>query len=390
MANVKGVIPSASPAQINAMQRTAVLSKAVEMQQTIFNQTYTALPGAPINIPLRNVGLVKKLIVEITAQFNNTDGANAATLTDFGVANLLAGVNGMVLTDLNNNVRIQTSGWHMAFLNTLRQQYPTDATISNGIISSAFGNNFACILAPATINANSNANIRMVWEVPLAYSDEDLRGAMYMNVINAIATLQLQLNQAPSVAAATDSTLAIYKGCNTSTLTNIVVQVDQVYLDQLPVGKNGVILPEMDLSTVYEVKNTSLTAITNGQDFPVAFANFRDFLSVFAVYNSNPAADAGRTGGTDVNYWSLTSANFTNIYKLTARMMANRVRRILNLDFPNGVYYHNFRKAPISTVTFGNMNLNLNPSTAAANAYLLIGWEDFALTNTLSNAGSLV
>jgi hypothetical protein len=35
------------------------------------------------------------------------------------------------------------------------------------------------------------------------------------------------------------------------------------------------------------------------------------------------------------------------------------------------------------------MQLVLNASTAAAGAYMLVGWEDFGLQNVMTQAGSL-
>jgi hypothetical protein len=229
----------------------------------------------------------------------------------------------------------------------------------------------------------------MWFEVPLAYSDEDLRGAIYMNVVNAVANLQINLSLAPFVAAAIDSTLAVWKG-SAGNVSGVTITVYQVYLDQLPVGKGGPILPSLDLSTVYEVKNTAFAGFTSGQDNPMPYANFRDFLSTFLIYNSNPAADAGRTAGTDINYLALQSANFTNIWKIAPVLAALKTRSMLQKDLPAGCYYFSSRRKPISTTTYGNMQLIVNPSTAQPNNYSLVGYEDFALVNTLlSGAGSL-
>lgn len=380
----------ASPASINRAQRFAVLQNSVEMMQQIFTGTIAAPIQGNNVFPVspRNVGLVKKFVVKITGTANNTGGANAL-LSDLGLANILSQV---TFTDLNNNVRIQTSGWHLAFLQALKHQSAmTDAILAASEISfsKTMGNVFPVIVAPDNFATGTSQPFTMWFEVPLAYSDEDLRGAVYMNVVNATAQLQLTINPNAFVAAATDSTLASWKG-SAGNLTNVSCTVYQVYLDQLPKAKNGaVILPALDLSTVYELKNTVLSAFIAGQDNPIPYANFRDFLSTFAIYNSNPAADAGRTAGTDINYWALQSANFTNIFKLEPLAVALKTRAMLMRDLPAGCYYFSSRRRPISTTTYGNMQLINNPITAAAGNYCLVAWEDFALVNTLLNAGSL-
>ncbi len=374
-----------SPSSINRAQRMAVLQNAVEMVQ----QIYSASPAAgqvTVNVPPRNVGLVKKFLIKITGTMNNT-GGTTATLSDLGLANIIQQV---IFTDLNNNVRIQTSGWHLVFLQALKNQWPmTDALLaaSSEQFSETMGNVFPVIVAPTGITTGNNSPFTMWYEVPLAYSDEDLRGAVYMNVVNATAQLQILINNQPFAAAGTDSTLAAWKG-TTGTITGITVTVYQVYLDQLPVGKGGVVLPSLDLSTVYEIKNTSFTGFVATQDFPMPYANFRDFLSTFLIYNSNPSADAGRNPGSDINYLAMQSANFTNIFKIEPLLAALKTRMLLGKDLPAGCYYFSNRRKPISTTTYGNMQLVLNAVTAVS-AYGLVGYEDFAMVNTLLNAGSL-
>ncbi len=376
-----------SPSAINRAQRMAVLQGAVEMTQQIYSAQLAA-GQTQANIPPRNVGLVKKFLVNISGTANNT-GGNPANLSDIGLANIISQV---TFTDLNNNVRIQTSGWHLAFLNAVKNQWPmTDAILAASMeqFSGTMGNVFAVITAPTGIAAGTSQPFSMWFEIPLSYSDDDLRGAIYMNVVNAVANLQININPNAFVAAATDSTLAVWKG-SAGNVSAVTITVFQVYLDQLPVGKGGPILPSLDLSTVYEVKNTAFAGFTASQDNPMPYANFRDFLSTFLIYNSNPAADAGRTPGTDINYLALQSANFTNIWKISPVLAALKTRSMQMKDFPAGCYYFSSRRKPISTTTYGNMQLIVNPVTAAANNYALVGYEDFALVNTLlSGAGSL-
>lgn len=382
---------ASSPASVNRAQRHAVLQNSVEMTQQIFSQQLSA-GQTEVNIQPRNVGLVKKFIINISGMANNTDGANAATLSDFGLANLLAGNQGVVFTDLNNNVRVQTSGWHLTLLQALKNQWPMTTALLNSalqIFSGDMGADWNVITAPTGFAHGTSQPFSMWFEVPLAYSDDDLRGSVYMNVVNAVAQLQLNINPSPFAVAGADSTLAAWKGA-AGNISAITVTVYQVYLDQLPKTQNGQpILPALDLSTVYEVKNTVFGPFTGTQDNPMPYANFRDFLSTFLIYNSNPAADAGRTAGTDTNYLALQSANFTNIWKISPGYAALQVRRFLGIDLPVGCYYFSSRRKPISTTTYGNMNLILNPSTAASGNYALVGYEDFALVNTLLNAGSL-
>lgn len=390
-------------AQANANARALIKMRAVNMTQSIFTQAFVAAVGVNISnsqpvvtVPPRNVGLVKGFWVKIDATVTN-GSAGQIDLTDFGSANLLSQLQ---FNDLNNNTRIQTTGWHIAFLNAMKARRPfgTSLVRTTGFDDPInFGSNWTQqIQAPATIAAAGVKHVIMWYWVPLAYSDEDLRGAVYANVIQATMQLNLTFNPVPTVAVGTDSTSAVYVGhdaASTATIALAVISgatvtVYQSYLDQLPVGSAGVILPIIDLATIYELKNTSFTGIVPNQDFPFQYANYRDFLSTFIVY-VNTAATGARGVGADVNYFALQSANFTNIWKKEPGLIALETRNHLQTDMPPGAYYFGSRNKPISTIQYGNMQLILNALTAGTGAYALEAVEDFALVQTLSGAGSL-
>lgn len=376
---------------LNLAQRQAVLGASVEMTQQIYSNTF-ALLGAganTINILPRNVGLIKKFIIEIAGTFT---AAGASAVTAFGLSNLLSNVS---FFDLNNNQRINTAGWHLSILKQAKARdtqgsseplstSQSDAMLGGQFVAAAGAPNFPVI--NYSLPSGAALPFRAIFDVPLAYSDDDLRGAIYANVVNATMLLQLTFNPTPAPASA-DNTLSVW-GTATGPLSNVTVTVYQVYLDQLPVGKQGVVLPMLDLSTIYELKATTFTAIPAGQDFPIPYANFRDFLSTTAIFNST-GATAGLKNGSDINYWALQSANFTNIWKLDPLLVAQKIREILNTDLPLGTYYFSHRRKPISTLQYGNMQLILNAASVAGSPYVLVGWEDMALQNTLTQAGSL-
>lgn len=375
--------------QINASASYAVRSNAVEMTQQIFG-TVIANPGNNaniLNIAPRNVGLIKGFIVEIAATINNGSAA-PVNLTNFGPANILSQI---AFSDLQNNVRINTAGWHINAINTRRQL--RRAPFGSAVTSDSpvkYGSNLAKVIqAPANIANAANGTLNMMYYVPLAFGDNDLRGSVYASVVNATMNLQLTINPSPVVAAAADPTLAIYQGSTgVGSITSITVNVYQVYLDQLPIGQNGPVLPILDLATIYELKNTALQGLVVAQDFPVPFANFRDFLSTMVVLD-NQTGGAYPVAGSDVNYFSLQSANFTNIFKIDPFINSLRTRNIIGDDMPVPLYLFDFSTKPVSTVQYGNMQLNINPSLVNAGASVLVGFEDFAMVNMLTGAGSL-
>lgn len=394
--------PQLSPQQLNALQRQAVLASSVDMTQSIYSAAVTPATQPVLQIQPRNVGFIKRFIVKFSAQITNSDGATDATLTDFGLGNFFSNIQ---FTDLNNNQRINTTGWHISFLNTVRHRKPFGTGFApletvadfaagnqNANQMANYGNNFLVVKAPHTIVHGSGAqNIQGYIDIPLVYSDDDLRGGIYANVVNAVMQLQLTFNPQMFVATGADSTNAVYHGpaASSMALSNLQVTIYQNYLDQLPQGQGGVVLPNLDVSTIYELKYSQFQNIPSGVDFPVQFANFRDFLSTFAVFNHDSSADSGRGIGGDINYWALQAANFTNFWKLDPITQTLKTREIVGFDYPPGTYYQSYRRKPVSTVQYGNVELVINPSSSTTSSYLFVAWEDFALINTLTQAGSL-
>jgi hypothetical protein len=147
----------------------------------------------------------------------------------------------------------------------------------------------------------------------------------------------------------------------------------------------GAVLPLMDLATVYELKTTAQTGLSVGQDFPYPYANFRSFLSTFAVYDNGGVLNAG----TDINNFKMQAANYSNLFQVDPAIVSMWTRHKINTDMPAGMYYFDHRDKPLQTVQYGNLELLVNPSSVAANAQLLIGTEAFALVNQVAQAGSL-
>lgn len=382
---------AAAAAQNNAI-RALLRRSAVERMIPLTAVPLTAAQAAgtsPVNIVPQAVGFLKKFIIEITGTANNTDGVNAANLSDLGLANLLSQIQ---FVDTQSNTRIQTTGWHLDLLFRAKHRWGAGSSLLSTALNQSgnFGNNFGVTVAPTGFAHATSQPFRMVFELPICYSDEDFRGGVWLGVVNAPSQLSLTMTTVPFAAAGVDSTLSAWKGA-AGNLSGVTIQVYQVFLDQVPMSKTGApILPPLDISTVYELKNTlNAQGFQANQDNPLSYANFRRFMSTFLIYNDNPAADAGRAGGTDINYFTLQSANFTNIWKKFPLQAAREARVLTLMDLPPGCYYFSHRKSPISTIAFGNMQLILNPIIAAAGAYSLVGWEDFSPINALRQAGSL-
>lgn len=375
--------PSVPPAVLNAQARSIVTGNAIKLNQQIYSQSVNPATNPVINVQPRNVGLIMGFLVEVSGTILNTAAAQL-NRTDMGSSNILKNVS---FVDLNNVTRINTTGWHLALLNSARQGFGFGGAYAPNLPMN-FGNNYAPFSGPSTIAVSTTGFVKHTYWVPIAYSQNDLRGGIYAAIINATMNLSLTLNQTPCVGAvpANDPLGAIYSANAAATWQgNVQVNVNQVYLDQIPVGANGPILPLMDLNTIYDLKYTTQNGLAAGQDFPVSYANFRQFLSTTLVYDNGGTFNAG----TDMNYLALTAANSTNIFKLTPSIAALQARQTFMADPPPGVYYFDHRDRPIDTVTFGNMQIVANPLTVNAGAQLVVGYESFQQTSQLSGASSL-
>lgn len=371
------------PAQDNMFARQVILGQSINRWNSIASGTIaTPLTNNVVNIPVRNVGLIKRFIIELSCTIVQS-GVEVLTLTPWGPANFLSQV---IFTDLANNTRVNTTGRHLHALATVRRQNNHGAAFLNDS-PIAFGSNFPVIQAYQSVGATSRT-VRMFFEVPITYGDFDLRGCILASVVNATMNLQFTINPNFVVSSTADKTPGVYQSSTAAlgTVGSVSYNVYQNYLDQLPQGSRGPIIPVQDMSVSYDIKNTSVVGLTTNNDTPIPFANFRNFMSIMIGYDNGGTLNVG----TDVNYIALESANYTNLFKLDPLIASLFTRQLIGDDFPPGYYYFDFRSKPISTIQYGNMQMLFNPAgTVNANAQLDVGFEALAYINQITQAGSL-
>lgn len=387
-----------SPQQQNAMVRQLILRggalgqlyfpPAVDMWQQLNPILPSSVgPGSVITIQLRNVGLVKRLVLEISATV--TAGATTAqTLTPLGLANLISNV---TFVDLGNNTRINTTGWHLNLISTVKRRRVFGAAYTSDTPNGYGNNNNRVMFAPSSIAAAGSSPIKFILEIPFVKNNHDLRGAIFADVTNAVMQVQITLNPQMFVSSTADPTLAMYQsgGTDLGALSAVTVQCNQNYLDQLPRNPQTAapILPALDLGTAYLLNNTAGGLPTVNQDNGYAFVNARSYESVAVVYDNNGTLNIN---GVDLNYLSVTSANFTNILRWDGMMAVIAERDIIGDDFPKGTRYLDFRHRPVNTDQYGNMQLIINPSSVLGSAAtFLFGWESFGIIGQINQGGSL-
>jgi hypothetical protein len=370
--------------QTNDAAQAAILALAQPMEQPLAPVTLAganAALGSVSNILLNNVGLNTKLIIEISGTLGPA-AAETLNRTPLGLANILSNV---TLTDLNNVQRVNTTGWHLHLLATARNRGAFGAAFLNDG-PSVIGSNYLVQNAPASIAANTA--FRFFYEVPIAYHDTDLKGAIYAGVTSAQWRLQLTVNPNVVVAStATDATQACYRSTtagNLGTLGPLTIQVYQCYWDQLPRSNGMPVLPALSLSYNYLLINTTNVVGAPGFDTTVFYPNFRTFLSTIFQFNNAGSLNAG----TDVNYLAIQVANLTYLRKLDPFAVQLLTRLLIGDDFPAGHYYLDHRKKPIDTNQYGNTSFVVNPSVVNAGASLNLGLEMLAIQSQAINAGA--
>jgi hypothetical protein len=390
-----------SPAQQNAMARQAILNPngpTINRIQQIGATTFYPAQNPVWNPQPVNIGLIKRFIVRCTGTISNT-GSTTIALTDIGLANLF-GQGGFQYTDLAGNLRVNTSGAHLSLISNAKRRGPFGATYQVNQTNPTTATQLSQMLnvapaawpvftAPQTIASGTSGNFSAYFEIPLAYSDDDLRGSVYANVLSAVQQLQLTANQQPVTANPNDNTFAVYSGAagSAGSITSMSCTVYQVYLDQLPSGNNGQpTLPMMDLSLQYQLMSTPFQNIPQNQEFQVQLTNFRKFISVFAVFNNN-GTNTGRTAGTDMSYIALQAANNLYITRQDPYTLVTATRDALSTDLPLGTYYLDSRRKNLQTIQFGNLQYTFNPSTSTNASYIIAMWEMFAPLN-ISNTGA--
>lgn len=338
--------------------------------------------GQVINVNLQPVGLLTKITIQIQGTFTPT-AATQLTATQFGIANLLSNVQ---FTDLSNYQRVNTTGRHLHLLACLRRQLAAGASYQNDCPMN-LGSSFRVNNAPN--NMDAAGNFRFHWEIPVAYGELDLRGAVYLGVTSAVSRMQFTINPNAVVTAANTNP---NEGCYQSTtadlgvLSNVEVRVYQHYIDQVPRANNGMpVLPLLRMSNTYNILNVASPSIVASQDFPILYSNFRTFLSTMLTYNNAGVLNPG----TDINYLGIQVANQLFLEKTDPYMSQHRARNLIGSDPPLGTYIIDHRRKPINTIQWGNTSFVINAATAGAGAYCDMMYEMISVQAQAINAGSL-
>jgi hypothetical protein len=372
-------------------QNGVIIPPAIDMWQPLnISVPSNAGPGTVITFNIRPVGIIKRLLIRFTATV--TAGASSTqTLTSsngkgFGLANLISNV---TVWDFGNQTRINTTGWHLYTLASLKRRKAFGAAYTNDSPNGFGNNNNRVMYAPNTINANGTSEIDLYVEIPFVRTDTDLRGFLFGDVQNVNAQVQITLNPNMFVSSTADPTLAVYQsgGSDLASLSAVSMYVQQNYLDQLPSQGGVPILPGLDLATAYLLNTSVSTLPVATQPNSTAFINARVFQSLCYYYDNNGTLNVN---GSDITSVQLQSANFTNILNYDGKTLGLINRNIFQDDPPASQYVLDFRHRPIDTQTYGNMQVVITPSSVGGSAaFFGFGWEAYGTIGQVNQGGSI-
>lgn len=375
----------------NMAIRQNILANSIPVFQNVRSGSLTWAQGVPTTwtVLAASVGLIRRFWLELTGTVN---GSAAATFTPsmFGLTNLLSNVQ---FIDQNNRLRINTTGPHLHLAAGQKRRRPFGAAMygnTTPVITdpAGMGANFLVQQSTGVVTAGTPKNFRMVFEIPVVNSNQDLTGAIYANQTTSNNQLQFTLNPNAFVFSA-DAFNACYLassalGTSLPTLTNLTWTLYQDFLDQLPVDNTGFAqLPPIDIAyaLVYQMINPG--PMIQAQDNLYALPPFNVYQDLMLFWDNYTYNTTG--AGADVNYVKVQISNTYILLQQDPYINAIRTRNLMGVDMPaaiaatntsGAVYDLDFRHKPLSVNQLSSTNIVFNPSTVAtAASNLQIGQE---------------
>lgn len=366
------------------MARSRRIRQAVPV--TIPSSGYTAGQALQIPVQIQNTGLLEKFIVRVEFDVAQS-AAETHTRTVLGLANAFSNI---LFQDFNNNQRIncplRALLWRKAGIGKVipGAAYTTDNPFGFGSIYNV--NNLP---SPVT----TQQTVYLEFEIPIAYSDWTLEGAVYAGLASSNAYLTFTVNPNFFVSSTGNPVQAVYQSSTAALgrINAIRMELIQQYRDNLPMANvNGAavpLLPPADLAAQYMIYSTVQGGlVVNGENL-FNFTNQREHRSTTFIYDNAGVLSAT---GADVNYFALKAANQSVLDRRTPLQAKFYERMIVGDDYPRGVYYFDWRESPIDTMASGNTQMAFNPAVVTSNlSQLLVDMEFVAITATIANAAAI-
>lgn len=321
-------------------------------------------PGARLYEKLVNVGVLTRLLFEVTATITNSSTA-AIPVTPSPAApwNLISWLK---VKDFTGTEFINLTGLQLFNLNCIR-------LMRKAGFSMAFAGDSAFTVPvynlpefPSSIPASGSATLKFLVSCPIAYApNSDLTGAILMQSVTGQMYTEILWNN--SIFGVDDD--SVYSsGVNANLSTSIQCEIVQEYRGVVAGASGAIVLPEIDLGTVYELNGTykDTSGIVAGVAKKIPYSNFRTVLTKQLQFMNGGVLEAGNVTALQL------VANSNQFYQtFTESQLAQRMREALGFDITPGCYHFSTREHPIETVLYGNIELWFTPSNVSTgNTYI--------------------
>jgi hypothetical protein len=372
--------PAQDSAIANQMARNAIIQNAVKQLMPVASANM-ALTGGALQSPIVQLsptptGVQLGFYVTVTANITNGSGG-VLTRTPFAASNLLQNV---TYYDLGNTPRTNASGKMLHMLMSQKASRVFGATVAPDDGTAPVYGSWNVNQCPATIANGATATIKMIFYVPLAYSEFDLRGAVYGNIAQSNQRLNLTFpTSAQLIATSTENPVdAVYQAAGATKAVTINSWSYDVRLNTygagLPTAANGqTIVPLNDLSTVYALNETVVSGLTAGQQLAVPFPNAWEYISTTGLYVNGAQLNAG----TDMADIEVKTASGVSFGAVPPDLHAFTTGLRIGAHPPAGMYFDSHHQRPIKVADFGAVNYCIRPSQVNAGASYRIAYEFF-------------
>lgn len=329
--------------QQNMIARTNLLQTGISMVKRL--PAVQGALGSQLKIPLQRMGIMTGVLLQFTVPVTiATAPAVASACSPWNIAQTVE------YQDFAGVKRTRTNGLQLWLGNSMKAADPMSAIPAQ---------NYAGGNGP-TLNTDTNilqtpiavgsANIYFSLYVPMAYNPEnDLTGAVLTQTNVGEHFINVQLANALVNA---DPWIAPYISGAVTSGGNVVVEAFQYYIQPQAMDANN--LPIIDLSTIYGYEGgyQNTANIVTGQSCFVNYPNNRSILSGLFNFENGSAFTLN---GTDLNGIVLLANSNTNFREMSARMLRETMRNMVNADLPGGAYYVSSRRQPIMTQLYANV-----------------------------------
>lgn len=349
-----------NPFEQNMMARQMLLQTGISMVKRL--QPVTGALGSQLKIPLLRMGIMTGVLLQFTVPVVVAAApAVPSPVAPWNVANVIS------YQDFAGVQRTRTHGFQLWAAGSMKNG---DAMSAIPAMNYAGGEGPTLNSATNVLNmpvAVGAANMTFSLYVPMAYNpDSDLTGAVLTQTNVGEHFINIQLANALVNA---DPWIAPYISGAVTSGGNVTVETFQYYIQ--PQAMDAANLPIIDLSTVYgyegAIQNTA--NIVTGQDVFVNYPNNRSVLSALFNYENGSAFTAN---GADVNGIVLLANSNTNFREMTARLVKETMRNMVNSDLPGGSYFLSSRRQPILTQLYANVQARFSLGTVNAGVSQII------------------